>query len=398
MSLGIKYYLCPGAFVQYRNIPGALGRVLGVWSALMQAIFSYAGSEVPGIAGAEVENPGTNIPRAVRNIWKRIFLFYVVSVFIAGLIVPYSHAGLSPSNSVISGTDYVQSSPFVIAMNLTGIKVLPYITSALFLLSAWSAATSDVYVSSRYFFFLARQGHAPRFLDALISIKDIKLAILSALHRDSPSQPESPDEGKRLVVPLFGILIAAAFGSLAILPSISNSAQQIFYWLSSMTSAAVMLSWVCMMVTYLRWHAGTKHLEEQESDFNHKYAALYENTRKHRNCLQPYLAWYGIIMCNLILLLHGWAVFSIDQVRRIAEEPGNTLAQPDPILGPFVLVFVTSYLPIPMLLLCIFGYKLIMQTNFVKLHEMNFEQGEIPPSRDEPVPTTLLGKLVDFLI
>lgn len=103
-------------------------------------------------------------------------------------------------------------------------------------------------------------------------------------------------------------------------------------------------------------------------------------------------------MCNLILLLHGWAVFSIDQVRRIAEEPGNTLAQPDPVLGPFVLVFVTSYLPIPMLLLCIFGYKLIMQTNFVKLHEMNFEQGAIPPSRDEPVPTTLLGKLVDFLI
>ena len=36
------------------------------------------------------------------------------------------------------------------------------------LLSAWSAATSDIYVSSRFLFLLARRGHAPQFLAHLI--------------------------------------------------------------------------------------------------------------------------------------------------------------------------------------------------------------------------------------
>ena len=36
------------------------------------------------------------------------------------------------------------------------------------LLSAWSAATSDIYVSSRFLFLLARRGHAPQFLAHLV--------------------------------------------------------------------------------------------------------------------------------------------------------------------------------------------------------------------------------------
>ena len=87
------------------------------------------------------------------------FLFYVLSVFVAGLLVPYNHPGLSPKDSN-NGMQYVQSSPFIIAMQVAGIKFvgvvrysitsqnsssvqLPHITSAFFILSAWSAATSD---------------------------------------------------------------------------------------------------------------------------------------------------------------------------------------------------------------------------------------------------------------
>jgi hypothetical protein len=36
MPIGFKYFQCPGPFVQYRNVPGAKGRFLGVWSVLMQ--------------------------------------------------------------------------------------------------------------------------------------------------------------------------------------------------------------------------------------------------------------------------------------------------------------------------------------------------------------------------
>ena len=36
--------------------------------------------------------------------------------------------------------------------------------NAAILLSAWSAAASDIYISSRFLFFLSRRGHAPNFL------------------------------------------------------------------------------------------------------------------------------------------------------------------------------------------------------------------------------------------
>ncbi len=36
--------------------------------------------------------------------------------------------------------------------------------NAAILLSAWSAAASDIYISSRFLFFLARRGHAPTWL------------------------------------------------------------------------------------------------------------------------------------------------------------------------------------------------------------------------------------------
>lgn len=36
MRIGFKYLTCPGGFVQYRGIEGATGKVLGIWSVLMQ--------------------------------------------------------------------------------------------------------------------------------------------------------------------------------------------------------------------------------------------------------------------------------------------------------------------------------------------------------------------------
>jgi len=208
----------------------------------------------------------------------------------------------------------------------------------------------------------------------------------------------NPEEGqpktKRLVVPIFCILVAMIFAFLAFLPSQSSNAEQAFHWLSSMTAAATMLSWTAMMVTYIRWHAGIKHAETQDVNFKNDHPELYRN----RSWLQPFLAWYAIVMCTAILLLHGWAVFTIDAVRRIAMEPGELPSATDPILGNFTMTFVTSYLPIPLFLLCILGYKLINQTSFVELHEMPFDRQDNPTSDDEHPPATILERLANMFV
>ena len=42
--------------------------------------------------------------------------------------------------------------------------------NASILISAWSAAASDIYIGSRFLFFLARRGHAPAFLGHLFKL------------------------------------------------------------------------------------------------------------------------------------------------------------------------------------------------------------------------------------
>lgn len=98
-------------------------------------------------------------------MYIRILLFYIGGVTVIGLLVPSNNPDL------LSGSDNAASSPFVIAISTAGIKVLPsvshplpsssrpliyhfcfvlmQIVNACLLTSAWSAASSDMYTSSR---------------------------------------------------------------------------------------------------------------------------------------------------------------------------------------------------------------------------------------------------------
>ncbi|KJA14362.1 hypothetical protein HYPSUDRAFT_446195 [Hypholoma sublateritium FD-334 SS-4] len=96
--IGIKNWKTPGPFVEFRA-SGALGNFLGVWSSMNQAVFAFFGTEVPGVAAGEVQNPARNIPRAINRVWIRITLFYVLAVFVAGLLVPSNNPDLRGSAS-----------------------------------------------------------------------------------------------------------------------------------------------------------------------------------------------------------------------------------------------------------------------------------------------------------
>ncbi len=56
--------------------------------------FSFRGTELIGIAAGESENPEKNIPRAVRQVFWRILLFYVFAILIISLIIPYTDPSL----------------------------------------------------------------------------------------------------------------------------------------------------------------------------------------------------------------------------------------------------------------------------------------------------------------
>lgn len=115
--IGFRYWRDPGAFAPYHTA-GSVGKFLGFFTDLVQAANSYGGIEMIGFAAAEVKNPRVAVSKAVRRLYWRILFFFVGSIFIVGMLVPYTDP------SILQSTGTAASSPFVIAFQRAGIKVV----------------------------------------------------------------------------------------------------------------------------------------------------------------------------------------------------------------------------------------------------------------------------------
>lgn len=142
--IGVRYWKAP-----YQPF---INGFHGFCSIFVTAAFAYNGTELTGLAAAEAENPRKEIPRASKQVVWRIFIFYIVNLFLVGLIVPAT----SPMFDNPGGES--RRSPFVIAIQLAGIKVLPSIFNAVILISVMSVANSCTFGSTRTFQALAEHG------------------------------------------------------------------------------------------------------------------------------------------------------------------------------------------------------------------------------------------------
>lgn len=82
-TIGFRYWRDPGPMNEYLK-EGSLGRFLAFWKVFIQATFSYGGSEMVVVASGETENPRRNIPKAIRRVFWRIAIFYVLSISSSG--------------------------------------------------------------------------------------------------------------------------------------------------------------------------------------------------------------------------------------------------------------------------------------------------------------------------
>ncbi|KAG6901843.1 hypothetical protein C0995_007229 [Termitomyces sp. Mi166 len=216
--IGFRYWKHPGPFAQFADIPGSKGRFLAWWAVMTQAAFSFIGTEIVAIAAGEAKNPRRNLPRAIKRVYIRICLFYILGTFIIGLLVPYTSKGLDLTDGTAA------SSPFVIAINSAGIKALPSIINACLLTSAWSAASSDLYTSSHG---LAEAGNAPK-----IFLKTSKNGL-----------------------PWVSLVFCSAFALLSYM-GVNSGAGRVFGWFANMTSVAGLLTWFGISFTYTRFYQG----------------------------------------------------------------------------------------------------------------------------------------------
>jgi amino acid transporter len=262
-SIGFRYWRDPGPFVQYREIKGSLGQFLGFWASLQNAVFAYSGIQNITIPAAETRSPRQSIPQATKRVLYRIFLFYVLSIFMIGLVVPSN----DPTLLRLTGT--AAQSPFVIAARRAGIRGIPSVINAAILTSAWSAGNSFILCGSRILYGMAVHGHAP--------------ALFQRLNRFS--------------VPYMAISFVGSFLCLGYM-SLSHSATIVFRWLRDVVAVATLVDWLIVCIVYLRFYYGC---QKQGVD-RHKelpWAAPF----------QPYFTWAALTLFTLMLVTGGFTTF-----------------------------------------------------------------------------------------
>ncbi|QFZ21884.1 amino acid permease [Saccharothrix syringae] len=129
----------------------------GVGIALMTlqaVIFAYSAIEMVGIAAGETANPRQVLPKAINGVVYRIGVFYVGSVLLLAMLLPW-HA--------YSGAE----SPFVTVFSALGVPAVGDVMNAVVLTAALSSCNSGLYSTGRILRSLARHGEAPAFTGRL---------------------------------------------------------------------------------------------------------------------------------------------------------------------------------------------------------------------------------------
>lgn len=144
--VGFRHYTEHGGFLPQ----GFAGVVL----AMTLALFSYLGVEVVAVAAGEAQDPERSVPRALRSVFWRLGLFYVGGITLLVGLLPWDRAGLD-------------ASPFVRAFETVGLPAAPSLMNFVVLTAALSSANTNLYLTSRMLFSLARGGYAPAGLGRL---------------------------------------------------------------------------------------------------------------------------------------------------------------------------------------------------------------------------------------
>ena len=134
-----------------------VGGWLSIISVFMIAGFSFQGTELVGVAAGESENPRRDMPRAIRSIFWRIMLFYVLAIAIIGFLLPYTDPNLLASDS-----GDVSASPFTLVFERAGIAIAAGVMNAIILTAVLSAGNSGLYASTRMLYSMAKEGKAPK--------------------------------------------------------------------------------------------------------------------------------------------------------------------------------------------------------------------------------------------
>lgn len=222
MVFGLTEYKA-GGFQNWRIGDGPFhSGWMGMLGAFVAAGFSFQGTELIGVAAGESIHPAKTIPKAIRMVFWRILIFFVLSLFIISLLIPYTAAQLT-------GSDVV-TSPFTLVFQQYNKASAAMIMNAVILIAIISTANSSMYVGSRMLWYLAKQGHVPR--------------IFSVVNQRG--------------IPVYALALTSSIAMLAFLSSIFGNGR-VYFWLLNATSLSGFIAWMGIAISHYRFRKAYLH-------------------------------------------------------------------------------------------------------------------------------------------
>lgn len=140
----------------YKKAP-FVGGVPSILTVFVVAGFSFQGTELIGITAGESKDPAKSIPKAIKQVFWRILLFYILAIFVIACLIPYTSPNLLGSDA-----SDITISPFTLVFKRAGLASAASVMNAVILTSVVSAANSGMYASTRMLFALGVNGDAPK--------------------------------------------------------------------------------------------------------------------------------------------------------------------------------------------------------------------------------------------
>jgi amino acid transporter len=302
---------------RYWRDPGAIHNGFkGLCSVFVTAAFAFAGTELVGLAAAETANPRKSLPTAIKQVFWRITLFYIVALTLIGLLVPYTEERLRNNKD-----SPAKASPFVIAIENAHIQVLPSVMNVVILIAVLSVGNSSVFGSSRTLAALADQNQAPR--------------ILSYVDR----------RGR----PLVAIMVSSSVGLLAYLADLKQE-DEVLDWLVAISGLSSIFTWTSICLAHIRFRQAWAYK-------GHKVSEL-----AFRSQVGVLGSWLGLLINVLILIAQFW----------IGASPVDSKGKsPKELAKSFFLV----YLAAPVVILFFLGHYFWHRTSFVRVADMDVDTG-----------------------
>ncbi|MFE7313262.1 amino acid permease [Streptomyces sp. NPDC057555] len=124
--------------------------LLPVVIVLQGVVFAYSAVELVGVTAGETSEPHKVVPKAVNSIMWRVGIFYVGSVILLAMLLPWN---------VFSANE----SPFVTVLSHVGIPHAGDVMNLVVLTAAMSSLNSGLYSTGRILRSMSMAGSAPKF-------------------------------------------------------------------------------------------------------------------------------------------------------------------------------------------------------------------------------------------